>query len=173
MQYSPRQYALALNQQLMLDSPEEHAEIADALRSIDRTLRDTSVRAAMQAPGLSHEQRVQVAHAVVSASHKGSAEYAKALASLLALLAEQRKLSLLSTIAAHVDTSDRVTITLADHTMAPATKPLQKKFHEAASEPSFQEQPELIGGFILKKGNDTLDASLRGALETIRIAMNA
>ena len=153
------------------------ANIADVLEAIANVLEsDTGVASFFVNPGIVSENKKQVLNALTT-ELKSPSE----LNNFLQILLEADKITLLPEIAKefrslhnHFLKSLELSITTAQNLSAEEKQEvlsyLQKNFGSTV-QVDWQSNPEIIGGFIVKSGDQLLDSSVSGALEKIKLSL--
>jgi F0F1-type ATP synthase delta subunit len=171
MHYSPRQYAAALNEAVLFDNNQQRAEVSDGMRRIDQLLKNAPIRSALTTPHLTPGEQKIVAYEIVTHAYKGAHELVAVLTGMLVILTQHHALGTLRAVAGLIDVTDRPELTLADHRLEQRMTLLEKRFTAPESEMTVNEKPDIIGGFVLKKGDDVLDVSIATQLQTLKLQL--
>ncbi len=164
LQTLARPYARAAFAHAQSESVEQWSE---ALGRLAQALEDDSVRAVISTPQVRIEQLVELFGAVSGVENANVRNF-------LSLLAEYRRLPLLPQIAEQfaelraaseqrLDATVVAAMPVDDAQGAALQAALEKKLNRKVTL-SFQEDPSLIGGVVIKSGDMVIDGSVSGEL---------
>lgn len=159
MQYSAKQYATALSSAVSGDVVALAAEI----QRLATIVRIPAVRRSLLGPRLTGAQRTQLIQQML-AHVQTPKELIKPLTGLLLVLIANKALTLLPRIAQVIDPSVHPAVFTAQ--VSNVSSAVSKTF--GTKEITALENPDLIGGFVFRSGDDVFDASLKNDLEKIK-----
>lgn len=167
LQTLARPYAQAVFAQAQAESVDQWSQ---ALVRLSQGLEDAGVREAVAAPQITNEQLVELFVGLAG-------DDSTTVRNFLRLLAEYRRLPLLPQIAAQfaelrAAAEQRIEATVVaampvDEAQGNALQAALEKKLNRKVELSFEQDPELIGGVLIRSGDLVIDGSVRGDLTSL------
>jgi F-type H+-transporting ATPase subunit delta len=169
-----RPYAEAVFELAKQDS--QLTQWSDALKFAATVVRDESLKATLSNPRVSHDQKLDL---LLSTAGRGMSEEGK---NFLRLLLRNGRAELLPEISSLfdefkerdegvVEASVVSAFPLTDDQLSSLVAKLETRFKRRIVAHS-TEDPELIGGAVIRVGDEVLDGSVRGKLEAMAAALS-